>query len=284
MFLCSQIKTKAMQTTNILSATLEDLIFDGRNKAYGAYELRVHYERRIKKSLVLTFTIVALVIGSTVLAGSMKKKEIVYKVVPGVVLTDIPPEKLIEKPVEATKPPEEKPVKSEKLIENIIIVDKDELIDPPPSQIDLSDAVISDVKIDGEKFDNIPKPEVISKGIATGILVKPENDPEVILTTVEIEAKYEGDWIKFLLRNLNAEIPIQHNAPAGNHTIIIQFVVDKEGNVSDIKPITNIGYGMEQEAVRVIKKATKWKAAIQNGYAVKAFRRQPITFQVLNDE
>lgn len=41
---------------------------------------------------------------------------------------------------------------------------------------------------------------------------------------------------------------------------------------------------MEQEAIRVLKKATKWKAAIQNGYPVKAYRKQPITFQVLEDE
>ena len=62
-----------------------------------------------------------------------------------------------------------------------------------------------------------------------------------------------------------------------------RFVVDKEGNVSDIKPLTDIGYGMEQEAVRVLKKATKWEAAIQNGYPVKAYRKQAITFQVTEE-
>jgi len=57
-------------------------------------------------------------------------------------------------------------------------------------------------------------------------------------------------------------------------------VVDKEGNVSDVKPLTSHGYGMEDEAVRVIKKGPQWKPAIQNGRNVKAYRRQPITFQI----
>jgi protein TonB len=57
-------------------------------------------------------------------------------------------------------------------------------------------------------------------------------------------------------------------------------VVDKEGNVSDVKALTSHGYGMEDEAVRVIKKGPQWKPAIQNGRNVKAYRRQPITFQI----
>ncbi|HRN48332.1 MAG TPA: energy transducer TonB [Niabella sp.] len=62
--------------------------------------------------------------------------------------------------------------------------------------------------------------------------------------------------------------------------MIVQFIVDKEGDVSDVKPLTHVGHGMEQEAVRVIKNSGRWKPAIQNGREVKAYRRQPITFQI----
>jgi protein TonB len=61
---------------------------------------------------------------------------------------------------------------------------------------------------------------------------------------------------------------------------MIQFVVDLEGKVSDIKPLTNFGYGMEEEAMRVIRRATKWEPAIQNGHPVKAYRKQPVTFVI----
>jgi protein TonB len=60
-------------------------------------------------------------------------------------------------------------------------------------------------------------------------------------------------------------------------------VVDKEGNLSDVKALTAHGYGMEQEAIRVIRKGPKWNPAIQNGVSVKAYRKQLITFQVLGE-
>jgi protein TonB len=76
---------------------------------------------------------------------------------------------------------------------------------------------------------------------------------------------------------------VDNGAPAGRYSVVVQFVVDKEGNVSDIETLTHHGYGLEEEAVRVLKKATKWEPAIQNGIKVKAYRRQVITFEV-NDE
>ncbi len=57
-------------------------------------------------------------------------------------------------------------------------------------------------------------------------------------------------------------------------------MVDTEGNVSDIKPLTNHGYGLEEEAIRVLKKAAKWEPAIQNGINVKAYRKQVIILGV----
>jgi len=69
-----------------------------------------------------------------------------------------------------------------------------------------------------------------------------------------VDAKFTGNWKTFLERNLNANIPVDNAAPAENYTIDVQFVVDTNGIVSDIKPLTNLGYGMEQEAVRVLKK------------------------------
>ena len=63
----------------------------------------------------------------------------------------------------------------------------------------------------------------------------------------------------------------------------MQFVVDKEGVISDVKGLTSKGYGMEEEAVKIIKKGPAWEAAVQNGRKVKAYRKQPITFIVTGD-
>ena len=77
---------------------------------------------------------------------------------------------------------------------------------------------------------------------------------------------------------------MDNGAPPGRHTVIVQFIVDKEGNVSDIQALSNVGFGMEEEAIRVLKRADKWEPAIQAGYKVKAYRVQRITFEVLDNE
>ena len=64
----------------------------------------------------------------------------------------------------------------------------------------------------------------------------------------------------------------------------VKFVVDVEGHVSDIIALTKHGFGMEEEAVRVIRKSAKWEPAVFEGRMVKAYRRQMITFVVEGDE
>ncbi|MBK8606937.1 MAG: energy transducer TonB [Chitinophagaceae bacterium] len=216
--------------------------------------------------------------------GILKRSDPVYKISGGVDLIDLPPDEKIPEPPpkQETPPPEEVQVKQEKLVE-MEIVEDDKVIEPPPSQDALAIAKIGDTKLDGILDDKIAKPE-IKEGIAKGILeVKRNTEPEQPYTTVQVEAQFIGDWIKFLKRNLDPETPTRNDAPVGRYTVVVQFVVDKEGVVSDIKALTNHGYGLEAEAVRVLKKAPKWKPAIQNGYEVKAYRKQLITFDVLEE-
>lgn len=110
---------------------------------------------------------------------------------------------------------------------------------------------------------------------------KPEQKEDVVFEKVEVEAAYIGaeGWTRFIMQNLNSEGPMKSNAPKGTYQVIVQFIVDTNGRITEIKPLTNFGYGMEKEVVRVIKKSQKqWRPAMQNGVPVKAYRKQPITF------
>jgi len=107
-----------------------------------------------------------------------------------------------------------------------------------------------------------------------------------IFERVDIEAAFPGGeraWKKYLEKNLRAYVPIKKHAPAGIYTVWAQFIVDRHGNVSNVKPLTNNGFGMEQEVVRIIKNSARWEPASQNGTLVKAFRAQPVTFVVEAD-
>jgi hypothetical protein len=108
----------------------------------------------------------------------------------------------------------------------------------------------------------------------------------VIFQKVEIEANYPGGeqaWRTYLEKNLDASTPIKNSAPSGYYTVWIQFIVNKEGGLSDIKALTNFGYGMEAEVMRILRKSGKWNPAEQGGRYVKAYRKQPVTF-VVQDE
>lgn len=108
-------------------------------------------------------------------------------------------------------------------------------------------------------------------------------DTLTTFTKVEVEAAFPGGeeaWRSFMGSNLNPNVPIKRKAPVGQYMVVVQFIVDKDGSVSSIKALTNHGYGMEEEVMRVIRKSPRWSPAGQEGRKVKAYRKQPITFAV----
>ena len=104
---------------------------------------------------------------------------------------------------------------------------------------------------------------------------------------VEEEASFPGGlsaWKTFLMKNLNPNTPVDKGAPSGKYTVIVQFVVSKDGTVSNIKALTNFGYGMEEEVLRILANSGNWNPARQNGKNVNAYRKQPISFVVEQED
>lgn len=100
---------------------------------------------------------------------------------------------------------------------------------------------------------------------------------------IEKEAQYKGGeaaWLRFLQKNLNPNVPVKKRAPAGHYTVAVRFVVDRDGNLTELEPITKMGYGMEEELMRMLRQSARWEPAVQFGRNVKAYRIQPITFVV----
>lgn len=117
-------------------------------------------------------------------------------------------------------------------------------------------------------------------GFAQESLVKDSITPDFQLEKL---ASFPGGldgWKKFLMKNLNAELPIINEAPAGKYTVMVQFKVCTDGTICDIEAKNNPGYGLSDEAVRVVKKSGTWVPAEQKGRKVKTIFRQPITFFV----
>ena len=275
---CLTNKSIAMQTNKIMSASLIDLIFDGHNKDYGAYELRKNYSKRINKAIIITLTIAAVICSTVMLASTSKNRRQPDKLGPEVLIS-----KLDEQPVKPLPEPEpevrEQP-RTEAYTAPAIKPD-DVVVNTPPTQEELETAVIGTETIDGPVDNGVPQPVGELDGNRGVVEQRPNPEPEEPYRSVEVDAQFSGNWRAFLESNLNADVVTENSAPAGRYTVVIEFVVDKEGKVSDVVALTNHGYGMEAEAIRVIKKSKSWEPAIQNGRKVKAYRRQPIVFEVL---
>ncbi len=110
-----------------------------------------------------------------------------------------------------------------------------------------------------------------------------QEEGDRIFPKVERVAEFPGGiaaWKKYLEKNLNLESIVGSGVPAGIHTVRVQFMVDKEGNISGVRALNDPGFGMAEEAMSVIKKSPKWKAATQNGKPVSFQMVQGITFQI----
>jgi periplasmic protein TonB len=276
-----------MDVNKIMNADILDIIFEGRNKEYGAYELRKTYNRRIATAIAIMIAICLLAFLSSIL-GNDEDKNKNKIIVQDVQLEDIKKEQEKKpEPPPPPPPPKQEPPKVEitKFTPPKIVKDE-EVKEPPPVVEKLEETKIGTINQEGKKDEGFVAPPVESKG--TGVVEAPkkvEEDYDKVFTKVEKEAKFPGGpeaWRRYLERNLNANAAQEDGAPAGNYTVKVQFIVDKEGNISNVQAIETPKAcpSCAAEAVKIIKKGPKWEPAVQNGRNVIYQAIQFVTFQV----
>jgi protein TonB len=274
-----------MDVNKILSADFLDILFEGRNKEYGAYELRKKYNKRLMISLAIMISIAMLVFLGSMLANEVAKNRKENMEVKDVVLEDVQEQKKNEPPPPPPPPKPIEPPKVEiaKFTPPKIVKDEEVKEDEKPPEIEkIEEAKIGTINQEGTKDEGLVAPPVESKG--TGEVVAPkvvEEDYDKVFTKVENPAEFPGGadaWRRYLERNLNYPESAQENGTQG--VVKVQFVVDKEGNISEVQSLNDPGDGLAEEAVRIIKKGPKWKPAEQNGRKVIYRHIQSITFRL----
>ena len=272
-----------MDINKILSADILDILFDGRNKQYGAYDLRKTYSKRITFALVGTMVICLLLVVGSIIANSTKKSKVEIVNVE-VNLENVKEEKKPEPPPPPPPPKQEPPkVEMAKFTPPKIVKDEEVKPDEEIKEVEkLEDTKIGTINQEGAKDDGIVAPPV-EKGSGVVEAPKQEEDYDKVFTVVQIAAEFPGGlpaWTKYLERNLNRDLPVENGAPPGKYTVVVSFIVSKTGDISDVTAENDPGYGTKAEAIRVITKGPKWKPAVQNGRNVIYRHKQSITFQV----
>ena len=269
-----------MEANKILQADLLDIVFDGKNKDYGAYDLRKKYNKRITLALAITSAAALITVLATVLAKQFGGSTNDQQIVRDVVIQNVQEE---QKPPPPPPPPPKTPpppkVETTKFTPPIIKKDeevkKEEI--PPVTEV----AKVDIKSQEGIKDENIATPPVVDEG--KQVVEAPKEDPDQIFQKVEIEAKVDPkQWRRHLESQLQRYIEdaaAQGMAP-GQYTVSVRFLVEKDGNIAAVQALNDPGYGLGKGAVDVVKKGPRWEAGIQNGRPVRSYHTQPITFVI----
>jgi protein TonB len=268
-----------METNKILSADILDIIFEGRNKAYGAYDLRKTYNKRLLTAMMVMGSLVLLLLIGFLISNYQAAHKKTVAVVQEIQLEDVKQEKKDEPPPPPPPPKEPPKVEMAKFTPPKIVKDEEVKAEEKPPEVEkLEDTKIGDVNQKGIQDDNITAPPADNKGVVEA--PKDNTDYDKTFTKVEIESEYPGGaaaWARYLNRNLTYPDEAQANEIQG--TVVVKFIVDKEGKVSDVEAISGPNE-LRDEAMRVIKKSGLWTPAVQNGRKVKSYKSQPIVFKL----
>lgn len=272
-----------MDINKILTADILDLVFEGRYKEYGAYELRKTYNDRLRNALFVMIAITALLAAGAIWSNRPKKEKTEI-IVQDVSLADVNQEKKAPPPPPPPPPKQEPPkVEMAKFTPPKIVKDEEVKKEDEVKEVEkLEDVKIGAIDQKGIKDEGIVAPVEQS----TGPAAPPEEETDKIFTVVQQPAEFPGGlqgWTRYLERTLNRDLPVENGAPAGKYPVTVSFVVARDGSISDVKAENNPGYGTADEAVRVITKGPKWKPAVQNGRNVIYRHRQAVIFMVSED-
>ncbi|MBD0276543.1 MAG: energy transducer TonB [Flavisolibacter sp.] len=272
----------------ILKTDLLDLLFEGRNKAYGAYELRKTYNRRITMALLITFGVGALIVLTSFLANRFSSSDTAKLEIKEVQLEDIKQEEEKKPEPPPPPPPKVEPPKVEMTKFTPPKIVKDEEVkkeDIPPEMEKLEDTKIAVTNQVGVKDAGLAAPPVDA---GKAVVEAPKAEPEdKIFEKVEIEAKVDlSSWKRHLERNLQRYIEdaAGKGMAPGTYTVQVKFLVERDGSIADVRALNDPGYGLGKGAEEVVRKGPKWSPGIQNGKEVRSYHTQPITFVVQEAE
>ncbi|BAP33540.1 outer membrane transport energization protein tonb [Chryseobacterium sp. StRB126] len=264
--------------------TLDEIVFENRNKEYGAYDLRHQYPRLLTKSFIVGTSIFLLVALSPFIYLTIKnltappKQEVKADLV-----NIVEDEPIIEQPKEEEPPPPPPPKEEPKIevIQNVVPepVKAPKIETPPPpisKQLETTTGLNNQEGVKAPAY--TPPPPPPSTGTKTATVEVKANNPNEIYKDVDQSAEYPGGMgalRKFLGENFDTSLM---EGGEGTLKAKLKFVVEKDGTVSAVTiEEKSPNSDFNNEAIRVVKKLKKWTPAKRNGESVRSYYSVPFT-------
>ena len=275
-----------MAKVDLIDNNWVDLVFEGKNQAYGAYQLRKNTGVRNVKALLWVIAAIAaiflLVWAKVAIENAMPKQT--------VNTADIELSKLAQKKEAKVERKEPVKVEMEKVVEKVKSsvkftapeIKKDDEVQPEDeikSQDDLSKTNTAIGTFDVKGNDEAEGEVLKSKEVVVD--EKPKEEETKVFDVVEQMPSFPGgdaELMKFLSTHIKYPVVAEENGIQGR--VIATFVVERDGSISDVKVVKSVDPSLDKEAIRVLKSMPKWIPGKQNGSAVRVKYTVPVTFRL----
>lgn len=262
-----------------------DIIFEGKNKNYGAYELRQSSSKRYVVSFAIILGFVGVVAAIPTFLDAVKpKKEIlggmddVFKISDIMVEEQVPEENIIRQETAPPPPPLKATIQfTPPVITEDSKVKEDKEMKSMDELNEKKDIQISIATVEGSNDKNAV--DIAELKEHKVIVAEPEVEKPFV--SVEQMPQFPGgdtELMKFIGNNLKYPTIAAENGIEGR--VVIRFVVTKEGSVSDVQVVRSLDPSCDKEAVRVVKTMPKWVPGKQNGRNVPVYYTLPVLFKL----
>ena len=277
-----------MSKIDLISGEWTDLVFAGRNQAYGAYQLR---KGTGKRNVISIIAVVALVLLCQI--GLSIKKAADAEARKRAAMTEVVELSKLEQPKKKAEVKQQKKIElePEKVVERerssikftAPVIKKDNEV-KPEEELKTQDELMNtktaigaiDVKGNDDKGGEVLK---LKEAVA-----QPEPKPEVenkVFDVVEQMPSFPGGpsaLMKYLSENVKYPVVAQENGVQGR--VVVSFVVEKDGHITDVKVVRSVDPSLDKEAARVVKSMPSWIPGKQNGSAVRVKYNVPVSFKL----
>lgn len=276
-----------MSKINIYETGWLNMVFEGRNKRYGAYQLRTENPKTTLRALFSALFLIGGAVAIPVAVNYFLPKNEVAEVIPEspdvitpVDLTPLPPKEEPEKPKEL--PGTSKPITDQKVIKyvNFVTTEKDKAKEDVPTNKELEGAQIGQVNNDGPNtsgnaLEATPKP--IENEVGNGA----SGNTVETTATLEKQPLYPGGLGKFVKDVTEKFKTPELETDSKTLKVLVNFVVEKDGTLTNIKVLRDPGHNLGKEALRVLNSMkTKWSPGYKNGVPVRTSFNLPIVINV----
>ncbi len=252
-----------------------DIVFEGRNKSYGAYDLRMKDGNTNMKAFIIGAVIFSVAVATPKIAEfiSSATADDSATMDTKIRTVKLPPKE--EKPKENLPPPPPPPPKVDQVkFVKPVVARTEEVTEEPPKMDDLKDKNLGKEDIKGD-----PNAVLTVEPPGNGPAQQEVVEDNTIYSSAGIEVKPDfpggiAKFYSFIQKNYVAP-----DEPGLKGQVFVSFVVEKDGSLTDIKILRDIGYGTGKEAERVLRKCPRWTPAEQNGKKVRCSYQIPIKIE-----